>query len=108
MWAHSVAIGRKYFNEELENEIACRLSSPEFALTTVAWIPLYRDYEMREYYKMAGATYNGREAQWSIPLGRDFRRLLQLYPAWFEEPDMVRRSILLRMIEDLAKQPHLY
>jgi len=60
---------QSFSNDELQNEIAFRLSDYHFAMTSRDAIPLARCYERRETYKAWGATYNGDTKQWSIPPG---------------------------------------
>ena len=62
-----------YSTDEVENEIAFRLSTPYFSMITHVSIPLRQDHSRRVQYKAAGATYNGTSQTWSMRPGRDLR-----------------------------------
>ena len=98
---------QSFSNDELQDEIAFRLSDYHFAMTSRDAIPLARCYERREIYKAWGATYNGDTKQWSIPPGRDLRGLLRYQPAWLPEPELLRREILLRIMSEVERSPFL-
>ena len=71
---------QRYANDELENEIACRLSSIDIALITVAWIPLHRNNEMREEHKRAGAICSWLREAVVDPTGERLSELVLVLP----------------------------
>ena len=95
-------------SDGLTEEIARRPSTYRFAFTTAAPVPLKRNYHRRVEYKQLGATYNGNTQQWSMPAGSDLRRLLDAHYEWIDEPDMVKRRILSRIITELESEPLLH
>ena len=64
-------------------------------------VPLLQDYHRRFQYKTIGATYNGTTQTWSLMPRRDVRPVLTIAPEWVEHAEMLRRTILMRMIVDL-------
>ena len=86
---------RMYSNPELHNEIALRLSNDNFCLRANDRILLMNNYDSRRAYTQAGAVYSSIEKRWPFPPGLDVRRVLTTNPEWFDEPDMVRRRILI-------------
>ena len=40
-----------------------------------------------------------------IPPGHDLRRVLDSHPEWLDEPDLIRRGVLLRLINELEANP---
>ena len=72
-------------------------------MTTDAHIPLRQDYNRRIQYTVAGATYNGTAQTWSILPGRDLRPMWVMTPEWIENADVLRRTILLRIINELGQ-----
>ena len=83
------------------HRIAFRHSNTTFRLTTNVPVPLVQDYHRRVPYKAAGATYDGTTQTWSMLPGKDLRSILTVTPDWVENPDMLRRTILLRIINGL-------
>ena len=69
--------------------------------------PWAKCYDNKDEYNTVGAYYTGQEQQWSIPAGRDIRRLLAHRRAWFNEPDMINRQILLRIMQEFEEDPLL-
>ena len=107
MQALKLLTGSHFSNDELHDEIAFRLSDYHFAMTSRNAIPLIRCYERKDTYKAWGATYNAEAKQWSIPPGSDLRGLLRYQPAWLQEPELLRREILLRIMSEIEKSPTL-
>jgi hypothetical protein len=97
--------GNCFSNDELQDELAFRLSDPRFALTMRQSVPLVRNYDRREAYKQWNATYNGDAKQWYYPLGADLRSILQHHPEWMREPELLRRDILLRLMQEVKCSP---
>ena len=92
---------RSYSSDELENEIAFRLSTRLVSLASDSWTPLRQDFNKRQQYKAAGATYDGSQKLWSVPLGTELRLILSMTPEWIENAEMLKRSILLRFMTEL-------
>ena len=89
-------------SDELESEISFRLSTSSFCMPTDTHSPLRQDYHRRIQYKAAGAPYNGTTQTWSILIGRrDLRPIMTMTPELIENADMLRRSILLRIVNEL-------
>ena len=100
-------IGRRFLNDELHDELAFRLSDPHFALTSRQSVPLIRNYDRREMYKEWGATYNGGAQEWYYPLGVNLRYIIKQHPEWVREPEMLRRNILLQLMQEVERSPFL-
>jgi hypothetical protein len=98
---------QSFSNDELHDEIAFRLSNDHFAMSSRHATPLVRCYERRETYKAWGATYNGDAKQWYFPPGTDLRGLLRYQPSWIQNPELLRREILMRMISEIEHNPTL-
>ena len=64
-------------------------------------VPLRPDYNKRHSYKALGAIYNSTTQTWSLMPGRDLRHVLSIAPEWIENAEMLRRTILTRMIMDV-------
>ena len=91
----------------MHDELAFRLSDRQFAMTSRYAVPLVRCYERKDVYKRWGATYNGDAKQWYYPLGTDLRALLRAHPEWLQNPELLRREILLRIMSEVEKSPFL-
>jgi len=98
---------QSFSNDELHNEIAFRLSNHHFAMSSRHEVPLVRCYDRKDTYKAWGATYNADAKQWYFPPGSDLRRLLQDHPNWLQNPELLRREILMRMIREIEHNPTL-
>ena len=70
-------------------------------------IPLVRCFERKDTYKALGATYNADAKQWYFPPGTDLRGLLQYQPSWLQNPELLRREILMRIISEIEHNPTL-
>ena len=92
---------QNYSSDYLEHEIAFRLSTHAFSMSTNTSTPLRQDYHKRQQYKAAGATYDGALQIWSVPLGMDLRPILMMTPEWIKNAVMLKRSILLRIMTEL-------
>ena len=57
--------------------------------------------------KGGGVVYDGLAKQWPLPLGSDLRQVLDACPEWLEEPDALKRRILMIIIAELDEQPIL-
>ena len=90
-------------SDELESEIALRLSDDAFTMLYEQPVQLRPDYNKRHQYKLLGATYNGTTQIWSLMPGCDLRHVLTIAPGWIENAGMLRRRILLRMIQELEQ-----
>lgn len=90
-------------SDELESEIASRLSYEAFTMIDDHPVHLRPDYSKRRQYKLLGATYNGTTQIWSLMLGCDLRHVLTIAPGWIENAGLLRRRILLRMIQELGQ-----
>ena len=66
-------------------------------------VHLRPDYSKRHQYKLLGAAYNGTTQIWSLVPGCDLRHVLTNAPGWIENAGMLRRRILLRMIQELGQ-----
>ena len=90
-----------YSSDALESEIAFRLSDDAFTMLHDVPVQLCPDYSKRHQYKLLGATYNGDAQRWSLLPGCDLRHALTIAPGWIEDAGMLRRRLLLRMIQEL-------
>ena len=93
--------------DELHDELAFRLSDHQFAMSSRQTVPLVRGYEQKDVYKSWGATYNGDAKQWYYPPGTDLRALLRAHPEWLQNPELLRREILLRIMSEVDRSPFL-
>ena len=98
---------RSIEQEEPHDEIAFRLSNYHFAMSSRHAIPLVRCFERKDTYKAWGATYNADAKQWYFPPGTDLRGLLRYQPSWLQNPELLRREILMRMISEIEHNPTL-
>ena len=98
---------QSFSHDELQDELAFRLSAPHFALTLHQSVPLIRNYDRREMYKEWGATYNGGAKEWYYPLGVNRRYILQQHPEWLRAPEMLRRNIMLQLTQEVERSPCL-
>ena len=99
---------QSFSNDKLQyDDIALRCSAHQFALTMDICIPLIRDYERRGAYKQWNAIYDGEDKQCRDPLGTDLRSVLNHHPEWVREPELLRRTILLRLIKELESSATL-
>ena len=94
-------------NDELQDELAFRLSDLHFALECHQSVPLIRNYVRREMYNEWGATHNGDAKEWYFPPGVNLRYIFQTHPEWFLEPEMLRRNLLLRITHEVEDSPLL-
>ena len=92
-----------YSSDELESGIAFRLSDDAFTMLHEQPVHLRPDYSKRHQYKLLGANYNGTTQIWSLMPGCDLRHVLTIAPGWIENAGMVRRRIMLRMIQELGQ-----
>ena len=92
---------QSYSSDELENEIVFRLSNAAFSTTCLHPVPLRPDYNRRYQYKTLGAVYNATTQTCSLMPGRDLRHVLPIAPEWIENAEMLRRTILMRMVTEL-------
>ena len=74
-------------------------------MVTKAWVPLVRHFERRALYKDSGAIYNGEAKQWSMPPGTNMRRIIKMHPEWLEDLGMLKRRIMLDLMEELENWP---
>ena len=98
---------QSFSNDELHDEIAFRLSNHHFAMSSRHEVPLVRCYDRKDTYKAWGATYNADAKQWYFPPGSDLRGLLQYHSDWPQNPELLRREILMRMIREIEHNPTL-
>ena len=98
---------QSFSNDELQDELAFRLSDHQFAMTSRQAAPLVQRYERKDVYKRWGATYNGDAKQWYYPLGTDLRALLREHFEWMQSPELLRRAILLRIMYEVEYNPFL-
>ena len=98
---------QSFSNDELHDEIAFRLSDYHFAMSSRRAIPLVRCFERKDTYKAWGATYNADAKQWYFPPGTDLRGLLRYQPSWLQNPELLRREILLRIMSEIEYNPTL-
>ena len=98
---------QSFSNDELHDEIAFRLSDYHFAMSSRHAIPLVRCFERTDTYKAWGATYNADAKQWYFPPGTDLRGLLRYQPSWLQNPELLRREILLRIMSEIERNPTL-
>ena len=98
---------QSFSNDELHDEIAFRLSNYHFAMSSHRAVPLVRCYDRKDTYKAWGATYNADAKQWYFPPGSDLRGLLQYQSSWLQNPELLRREILMRMIREIEHNPTL-
>ena len=98
---------QSFSNDELQYELAFRLRTPRFALTMDRSIPLVRDYDRRGAYKQWNAVYDCDDKLWYYPPGTDLRSVLYHHPEWMREPDLLRITVLLRLIKELENSPTL-
>ena len=98
---------QSFSNDELQDELAFRLSDHQFAMTSRQAVPLVRSYERKDVYKRWWATYNGDAKQWYYPLGTDLRTLLREHPELIQNPELFRRDILLRIMYEVEYNPFL-
>ena len=98
---------QSFSNDELHDELAFRLSGHQFAMTSRYSVPLVRCYERKDDYKSWGATYNGDAKQWYYPPGTNLRALLRAHPEWLQNPELLRREILLRIMTEVERSPFL-
>ena len=94
-------------NYELQDELAFGLSDHQFAMTSRYSVPLVRCYELKDVYKRWGATYNGDAKQRYEPPGADLRALIRAHPEWLQNPELLRREILLRIMSEVERSPFL-
>jgi hypothetical protein len=94
-------------NDELHDELAFRLSDHQFAMTSRYSVPLVQCYTITDVYKRWGATYHGDAKQRYYPPGTDLRTLLRQHPEWLQNPDRLRREILLRIMSEVDRSPFL-
>ena len=87
----------------LKSEIDFRLSTNALRLTSGVPVPLVQDYHRRVPYKTAGATYYGATQTWYMLPGKDLRYIRTTTPDWVENPEMLRRTILLRITSELGQ-----
>ena len=99
--------GSRFSNDEFHAEIAFRLSNYHFAMSSRHAIPLVRCFERKDTYKAWGATYNADAKQWYFLPGTDLRGLLQYQPSWLQNPELLRREILMRLISEIEHNPTL-
>jgi hypothetical protein len=106
--ASTQALGWQSFsNYELHDEIAFRRSDYHFAMSSRHEVPLVRCYDRKDTYKAWGATYNADAKQWYFPPGSDLRGLFQYQPSWLQNPELLRREILMRMVREIEHNPTL-
>ena len=98
---------QSFSNDELEAELAFRLSDHQFAMTSRTSVPLVRCFDRKDTYKAWGATYNGDAKQWYFPPGTDLRGLIRAHPEWIQTPELLRRQILLRIMFEVERSPVL-
>ena len=98
---------QSFSNDELHDELAFRLSDYQFAMSSLHAVPLVRCFERKDVYKRWGATYNGDAKQWYVPSGTDLRALLRQHPEWLQNPELLRREILLRIMSEVDSSPFL-
>jgi len=91
----------------LHDELAFRLSYSQFAMTSRHSVPLVRCFERKDVYKRWGATYNGDAKQWYFLPGTDLRALLRAHLEWLQNPELLRRDILLRIMSEVDRSPFL-
>jgi len=96
---------QSFSHDELQDELAFRLSGHQFAMTSRQSVPLVRCYERKDVYNMWGATYNGDAKQWYYPLDVDLRALLRAHPEWIPNHSLIRRGILLRIVSEVENSP---
>ena len=92
-----------FSNQEFENEISFRLSTPSFSMTTDVPIPFRQDYLRPVQYNAAGATYNGTSQTGSMRPARDLRNILTMTPEWIENAEMLKRSMQVHIIRELDR-----
>ena len=107
MPVHRSQTGSHFSNDELQDELAFRLSDHQFAMTSRHAVPLVRCCERKDVYKRWGATYNGDAKQWYYPPGTDLRALIRAHPEWLQNPELLRREILLRIMSEVERSPFL-
>ena len=98
---------QSFSNDEFHGELAFRLSYCQFAMTSRHAVPLVRCFERKDVYKRWGATYKGETEQWYFPPGTDLRALLRQHPEWLQNPELLRRDILLRIMSEVDRSPFL-
>jgi len=98
---------QSFSNDELHDEIAFRLSDYHFAMSSRHAIPLVLCFERKDTYKAWGATYNDDAKQWYFPPGTDLRGFLRYQPSWLQNPELLRREILLRIMSEIDRSPTL-
>ncbi len=98
---------QSFSNDELEAELAFRLSDHQFAMTSRTPVPLVRCFDRKDTYKAWGAAYNGDAKQWYFPLGTDLRGMIRDHPEWIQSPELLRRQILLRIMSEVDSSPFL-
>ena len=94
-------------NDELHDELAFRLSEYQFAMSSRYAVPLVRCFDRKDAYKAWGATYNPDAKQWYFPPGTNLRELLRQRPGWLQNPELLRREILLRIMSEVDRNPTL-
>ena len=98
---------QSFSNDELHDELAFRLSDYHFAMTSRHAIPLVRCFDIKDTYKAWGATYNPDAKQWYFPPGTDLRGLVRYQPGWLQNPELLRREILLGIMSEVERNPTL-
>ena len=98
---------QSFSNDELQDELAFRLSDHQFAMTSRTSVRLVRCFDRKDTYKAWGATYNGDANQWYFPPGTDLRSLIRAHPEWIHSPELLRRQILLRIMSEVECSPFL-
>ena len=83
---------QSFSNDELQDELAFRLSDHQFAMASRHSVPLVRYYERKYVYKLWGATYNGDAKQWYYPPGTDLRTLVRQHPEWLQNLECQRST----------------
>ncbi|MFM7983685.1 MAG: hypothetical protein ACKPKO_30610, partial [Candidatus Fonsibacter sp.] len=99
---------QSFSNDELNDPIVSKLSNHHFFMSTSYIVPLRKYYEMRHAYKAFGATYDGLTKTWFILPGTNLRPLFDLHGDWLDEPEMLRRRILMHMTDELERDSYLF
>ncbi|MFM7985615.1 MAG: hypothetical protein ACKPKO_40515 [Candidatus Fonsibacter sp.] len=68
---------------------------------------LVRDYNRRNEYKSAGATYIGEAKAWFVLVGDDVRPFIMFHPEWVVEVDLVYRRALMTTLRRLEEIDHM-
>ena len=98
---------QSFSNDELHDELAFRFSEYQFAMSSRHAVPLVRCFERKDVYKRWGAAYDGDAKQWYFPPGTDLRAIQRQHPEWLQNPELLRREILLRIMSDVDRSPLL-